>query len=58
MEYVHGHSLQRLVEDRGAFAVSRAVSCIRQRMTTSEWFARVMNRATTEDNGVISAFVR
>ena len=30
MEYVHGHSLQRLVEDRGAFAVSRAVSCIRQ----------------------------
>jgi serine/threonine protein kinase len=30
MEYVHGHSLQRLVEDRGAFSVSRAVSCIRQ----------------------------
>ncbi len=30
MEYVHGHSLQRLVEERGPFSVSRAVSCIRQ----------------------------
>jgi serine/threonine protein kinase len=30
MEYVHGHSLQRLVEDRGAFGVPRAVCCIRQ----------------------------
>jgi serine/threonine protein kinase len=30
MEYVHGHNLQRLVEERGAFDVSRAVSCIRQ----------------------------
>lgn len=30
MEYVHGHNLQRLVEERGAFAVARAVSCIRQ----------------------------
>jgi serine/threonine protein kinase len=30
MEYIHGHSLQRLVEDRGAFSISRAVSCIRQ----------------------------
>jgi serine/threonine protein kinase len=30
MEYVHGHSLQRLVEDRGPFAVTRAVSSVRQ----------------------------
>ncbi|HTU20597.1 MAG TPA: serine/threonine-protein kinase [Gemmataceae bacterium] len=30
MEYVHGHSLQQLVEDRGAFTFSRAVSCICQ----------------------------
>jgi serine/threonine protein kinase len=30
MEYVHGHSLQRLVEDRGPLAIARAVSYVRQ----------------------------
>jgi len=30
MEYVHGYSLQHLVENRGPFPVACAVSCIRQ----------------------------
>jgi serine/threonine protein kinase len=30
MEYVRGHSLQRLVQERGPFGVARAVECVRQ----------------------------
>jgi serine/threonine protein kinase len=30
MEYVHGHSLHRLVRENGPFSVARAVACIRQ----------------------------
>jgi serine/threonine protein kinase len=30
MEFVHGHSLQRLVQDRGPFPVGRAAACVRQ----------------------------